>query len=195
MSICISFEGRLDAPGRVGELVDFLMTEAQRRRWPFELVYHHVSGVLPSEAGGLLLIEEYVQGIELRPFGSEGLQMLCNREGVFTRYVEIPHTLIGSPVPDSEACYLQAPNWVRSTHPDGHTAIAGILRGVKDRFASDLCVDDDTGYWDTADEQSLRFSYHMMSSVASAIATPAAIEHLARTLGPPPLVPRLRIVH
>jgi hypothetical protein len=80
-------------------------------------------------------------------------------------------------------------NWTKTQHagPDVHIAVCEMIRHVKDRYAPDLEVKDDSGYFDDKDRDKLlgQLGYvdRLVSLAADAFTTAASSKNAPRSLG------------
>lgn len=215
MGIVITYEGDLDDPARVDELIADLKQRCRRIDWPCAVVderilgqaYRYVDGgETPTDTPGVYThttyiaeesVDDRVRGVRIQPPGTETLVLTFNRSGRLASYRALPGRMIVEQrrlgrLVSTRTTYTNEPGyyemeeggWVKTTGQlESHVMIVAMLRHVRDIYASNLMVEDDSRFWETGNLGQLEASHRSMGAIISSLREQDVAKALARLAG------------
>jgi hypothetical protein len=209
MGVTISFQGRLDDPDRIGDLIQECKEHCRVLDWPCDEVDQHVVGQAYGYAGeervatdrpgvyqgrlalSLRPIDTRLRGLRIHPPGTETLSLTFDPTGQLVEYdampgpVEVPEHGIGITFRPAPGYWMEiVQNWVKTTGAlQSHVLIVALLRLIRDRYMSGLEVNDDTGYWETRDVKALTAEHHKVEALLAGLRDPEAVKALLGMVG------------
>ncbi len=188
MAIVIAYRGSLAHPHQRDLLLEDLRRSAVSWGWPCQEVVYPVTGIVISQDPSVHqppLVEEEVCGVQLTGPGAGPFPVTFNRKGELAQYTEIPRQLLSNPAA-SETYYLESTPWVKTEHPGTHVLILLLLRRMKMRFLRDLDVEDDTGFWRSADYGRLHRMHGVFPNYNGTVPLIAGVAQACAAIGEDP---------
>jgi hypothetical protein len=162
MGISIFAKGRIDRMEDIPRLVDELRERAEKEHWTYAILKddfddepHPVSTKFSGEQviSGTLGLQGIVLTVNAKV---ESLPIVFERNGILTSVVQ---QLLDPAQPPAERftfCKTQFGG------VDAHVSIIGVLDLLKERYISNLAVDDEGGYWETRDLGLLTHQFNVL---------------------------------
>ncbi len=129
------------------------------------------------------LVEETLRGAIATPPDTESLQLLFDRTGRLTSYMELPLFMIVNPVHNAThyAEFLHQ-SVKTSGATESHASICILLHLLKEKYIHNLDVHDDTGFWGSWDFKRMRREHAQMGALLGLVrdSDPSTV---LRTLG------------
>lgn len=132
------------------------------------------------------LLEETHQGVMVQPPDAETLCLTFNPRGRICHLFEFPAEGILDAIPDT-AHYIPFPNSIKVWSAESHAGVCLLLRRLKDKFISNLNVEDDTGFWDNQNYKKLCRHHMEMSSLIGSMSKPGTLNAVLKAAGMPEL--------
>lgn len=179
MAICIAYRGTLCDPSRVAELVTDARAFAALVGWRCKTMIELVAAGVVSVAG--------LDGVTLYPpVACEPIHFHFDREGTFVNHFY--YALYANPqkvamlrAATGDAATLTRSNWTKTQFAGAevHAAVCVVLHHVKRRYAPDLEVDDDSGYFADQDYAKLESQLAQGDDPASLTSRAARAAHVS----------------
>jgi hypothetical protein len=152
--------------------------------WPEEETFRMGSLTLRFDSKNPTMIEEPWRGIIAHPPGTESLSLTFDGKGRLCHFMEVPQRWVRGRLKD-EKHYLCFPLFTKTTgEPDQHIAICVLLKMLRDRYISNLKVNDETGYYKTGSLAKLRQGHAVMAGFIGAIKNnPAFLKTVLKAAG------------
>jgi hypothetical protein len=185
MGVTIHYRGKMDDPGRVGELQRELADIAQSVGWTSHALDDDWS--IPPDArlvraggGGTIKGHLGLKGITLIPGGNtESLGFLFDAGGHLCSVMNMLMRCEGQDVPGGEWVFIKT----QFASPDVHVWIIGLLKYLKKRYITNLEVSDEGGYWETGDRDALEAKMRLLGEKIKWLAGELASEKFAAMAG------------
>lgn len=211
MSIIIRYEGSLDEPKRIRELIHDLKLRCRQLEWPCEEVNERIIGTAyyhqETHGGGGELailnmmnnmmaeksIDDRMRGVYIQPPESDTFMITFNRTGDLMHYMALPGEMTITETEFGNAMsYRQEPGYYLES--DGHSIkttgdvsahilIVGLLRHLQTTYISNLEVTDQTDFWDTLDFKQLELEHGRMKAMLSFFRNPDNIKSILKSIG------------
>ncbi len=196
MGICINYRGRLRNVAELPQLMAELQIACAKLGWVCKLVDERILGVAQrfniatSETQGAVTtetfqvydvpVDDHVRGAIIQPPDCETLTLTFGRAGQLIYYSE---ARFGERGP---GCYglIQDYLWVKTqfSGPKTHTQVCDLLRLVE-KYAAELEVHDDAGYWETGDYQVLLTEWLRSLAMFAIFSDPKVAQELLKQIG------------
>jgi hypothetical protein len=162
MGISIFAKGRIDRIEDIPQLVDELKTRAEKENWTYAILSDDFKDeslpVLTRTAGEVVIAGKLgLQGIVLTIDAKvESLALVFEREGVLTSVMQ--QLLDPAELPEKRftSCKTQFGGI------DAHISIIGIFDLLRERYISNLVVEDEGGYWGSHDRGTLTNAFNVL---------------------------------
>ena len=161
MGISIFAKGRIDRIEDIPQLVDELKTRAEKENWAYTILSDDFKDeslpVMTRTAGEVAISEELgLQGIVLTIDAKvESLAIVFEREGVLTSVMQ--QLLDPAELPEKRFTFCKT----QFGGIDAHISIIGILDLLRERYISNLVVEDEGGYWGSRDRGTLTNAFNV----------------------------------
>jgi hypothetical protein len=211
MSIIIRYEGSLDEPRRIRELILDLKLRCRQLEWSCEEVneriigeaYYHqqtyggggglailnmMSNMLPQKT-----VDDRMRGVYIQPPDSDTFMLTFNRTGHLMHYMALPgemkitETEFGNAMSYSQepGYYLESDgHWIKTTGDvSAHILIVALLRHLQKTYISNLEVTDQTDFWDTLDFKRLELEHGRMNAMLTFFRNPDNMKSILKSIG------------
>lgn len=212
MSIIIRYEGCLDEPRRVRELIHDLKLRCRQLEWSCREVNERIIGEAyyyqdnDDDEGGLLsllgmmsnhiaqkTVDDRMRGVYIQPPDTDTFLLTFNRTGHLMHYMALPGKMdLDQPGLGSAMSYAPEPGYylesdAHSIKTTGavstHILIVTLLRYLQKTYISNLEVTDQTDFWETLDFKQLELEHGRMRAMLSFFRDPDNIKSILRSIG------------
>lgn len=186
MGVTIHYRGKLDDPGRVGDLQRELADIAESIGWKWRVLEDDWS-VPPSASlvhrNGHATISGHLglRGIDLIPAGeaSEPVSFLFIADGQLRSVMNVVLECEGQLAPETSWVSVKT----QFLSPDAHIWIIGLFKYLKKHYLSNLEVSDEGGYWETGDRAALEAKMRFLNERIAALADHLTSERFSDLTG------------
>jgi hypothetical protein len=161
MGISIFAKGRIDRIEDIPQLVDELKTRAVKENWTYAILRDDFKNeslpVMTRTAGEVVISGKLgLQGIVLTIDAKvESLAIVFEREGFLTSVMQ--QLLDPAELPEKRLTFCKT----QFGGIDAHISIIGILDLLRERYISNLLVEDEGGYWGSRDRGTLTNAFNV----------------------------------
>ena len=185
MGVTIHYRGKLDDPGRVGDLQRELADIAESLGWTWQTLDDDWA-IPPSatlvHADGCATINGHLglKGIGLLPPGdAETLSFYFDAGGQLRSIMNVILSCEGQ-IASDEAWVFVKTQFLPS---DVHVWIIGLLKYLKKRYLTNLEVRDEGGFWETGDREALEAKLRFLNEKLAGLAGELTSERFADLAG------------
>lgn len=211
MSIIIRYEGCLDEPRRIRELILDLKLRCRQLEWSCQEVneriigeaYYHLTHDEDNDVLSLLNmmnleiprkpVDDRMRGLYIQPPDTDTLMLTFNRTGHLMHYMALPGKMkikqakLGNAMSYSQepGYYLESDgHWIKTTGAvSTHILIVALLRHLQKTYISNLEVTDKTNFWQTLDFKGLELEHGRMNAMLSFFRNPDNMKSILKSIG------------
>ena len=155
MGLTIHYSGKLRSPDLLSSLIHEAADISTSMKWPYEII--EKSPDIP------------VEGILISPEGSEPLWLTFHEDGFMCNPMLYEYVLKveGKGIPADAEQWLFTKTQYAGV--DAHIAMIKLLRYLKEQYFEKLEVHDESGYWETNNEEKCREIFDRYDSLMNAV--------------------------
>lgn len=176
MGLTICYSGRFKKGRFLSAMINELKDIAEIYAWD----YHPFEDEFPEDSLGSPKFNQKLYGISLSPPGCEPLWMCFLSDGRLSSPVQLQ--LWGNSKDETERRYLtKVFTKTQFAGVETHKVLIHLLKHISSKYFEEFELVDETGYWETGDEELLEERFREMNQLLDQVAF--GMEHFPRNSG------------